>query len=795
MDDLTGINQELLEENAVLKRKILELQQSETGCSQTGESPKEGEALIRNYLDNAPDGIYMMDMKGNFLYGNRKCEDFIGYSKDDLIGKNFVETNILSEGSLQRAAELIQVHAEGRPAGPYEFELIDKKGRLVPVEVNTSLVRHRGKAVVLGFVRDITERKRADGELRKAEEKYRNIFENAVLGVFQSTPDGRFLSVNTAFAKMHGFESAEEMISATANIARDRYLESSDRERFKRLVGKRGTITSFEAPYRRKDGSTLWLSLNARIVRDSRGHVQYYEGTVQDITDSRRAKDALEESEERYRTAIEHSSDGVAIVKGERHVYVNRSFLSMFGYEDPEEFLGKGPYASVHPDDRERIMRINQERQKERYVPTRYEFKGMRKDGTAIHIEVSATRFVYQGEPATLAYLRDVTDRKHLESQLRQSQKMEAIGTLAGGVAHDFNNILAGILGFTEMVQDDMAPDSPEHHRLGLVLKGAHRGRDLVKQILTFSRKVEYDQKPVALGGIVEEGLKLLRPLLPATIEIQWNGSPGDDIIFADSAQIHQVLMNLCTNSAQAMGKKGGVLEISVTGDHFKKDSLPPGMKPGEYAVLTLRDTGSGIKPEVLERIFDPFFTTKVKGEGTGLGLSVVHGIVKSHGGSIRVESEPGKGSVFSIFLPKIKRSVGLTAGEELTSEGGKECILFVDDEDILVELNNTRLTQLGYEVVPTTSSLEALTIFKKEPGRFHLVITDYTMPDMTGVELAKKLLKVRSDVPIILCTGYNERISPDKARKAGIREFLLKPQGKHELDLAIRRVLDTRTE
>ena len=253
--------------------------------------------------------------------------------------------------------------------------------------------------------------------------------------------------------------------------------------------------------------------------------------------------------------------------------------------------------------------------------------------------------------------------------------------------------------------------------------------------------------------------------------------------------------MNLCTNGTQAMGKRG-VLEVIVSRDHFKRGShVPsPGMKPGEYVTLTVRDTGTGMKPEILERIFDPFFTTKAHGEGTGLGLSVVHGIVKSHGGFIKVESEPGKGSIFSVYLPKLKRQEALAAPEELPVTGGKECILFVDDEDLLVELNNELLTEFGYDVVATTSSLEALEIFKKEPHRFHLVITDYTMPDMTGVDLARKLLKVRNDMPIILCTGYNDDISPDKAKKAGIREFLLKPQGKRDLDMAIRRVLDVKT-
>ncbi len=328
------------------------------------------------------------------------------------------------------------------------------------------------------------------------------------------------------------------------------------------------------------------------------------------------------------------------------------------------------------------------------------------------------------------------------------------------------------------------------------MLKGAYRGRDLVRQILTFSRQAEHEPKPVALRDIVEEGLKLVRPLIPATTEIRVKTVTGGDMILADPAQIHQVLMNLCTNAAQAMARKGGVLKVTVTRGLFKdRDHVPvPDMKPGEYVTLTVSDTGPGIKPEVLERIFDPFFTTKTQREGTGLGLSVAHGIVKSHGGSIGVESTPGKGATFSVYLPRIELREVPVAGEEAPEKGGKECILFVDDEDLNVELNTERLTRLGYEVVATTSSLEALKIFKGEPRRFHLVITDYTMPRMTGVDLAREMLKVRGDIPIILCTGYNDSVSPDRARRAGIREFLLKPQDRQELDRAIRRVLNRKT-
>jgi signal transduction histidine kinase/ActR/RegA family two-component response regulator len=393
------------------------------------------------------------------------------------------------------------------------------------------------------------------------------------------------------------------------------------------------------------------------------------------------------------------------------------------------------------------------------------------------------------------ALQREVDERKKTEGQLRQAQKLEAIGTLAGGIAHDFNNILAGIIGFVEMVQEDVTPDSPEKKRLDLVLKGAHRGRDLVKQILSFSRHTNQDQKPAALNHIVEEGLKLLRPTLPSTINITTTGLDNDDVIYADPVQMHQVLMNLCTNAAHAMREKGGLLEIDLTRTTCAEGDPPPchDMKPGTYVVLTVRDTGHGMKPEIIERIFDPFFTTKEQGEGTGLGLSVLHGIVRNHRGYIAVESEPGKGSAFHIYFPKLEEHEKIETKQDLTTASGKERILVVDDEAIIVELNTQRLSRLGYEVSTRTSSVDALEFFRKEPDRFDLVVTDYTMPNMTGMDLARELMKIRPDIPIILCTGHSESISPETAKQGGIKAFLMKPIAKHDLARAVRRVLDSK--
>jgi CheY-like chemotaxis protein len=347
------------------------------------------------------------------------------------------------------------------------------------------------------------------------------------------------------------------------------------------------------------------------------------------------------------------------------------------------------------------------------------------------------------------------------------------------------------------MVKEDLAADSSQHRRIGLVLKGAKRGRDLVKQILMFSRQNRQELKPVALGEIVGEGLRLLRPTLPSTIEIRLKQLADDDTIYANSGQIHQVLMNLCTNAAHAMRETGGFLEIDISQATFAAEDpqLLPDMRPGAYVALTVRDTGRGMEPKILDRIFDPFYTTKGQGEGTGLGLSVVHGIIKSHGGYITARSEPGKGSTFQVYLPKSETQVSKVITGVIPVRGGKERVLFIDDEDILVDLGNERLTKLGYDVIATTSSIEALELFKKEPHKIDLVITDYTMPHLTGIDLATELLKVRADIPIILCTGHSNDVSPEIIKAAGIRELLMKPQSRDEIAQAIRRVLDAKSK
>jgi signal transduction histidine kinase/ActR/RegA family two-component response regulator len=384
-------------------------------------------------------------------------------------------------------------------------------------------------------------------------------------------------------------------------------------------------------------------------------------------------------------------------------------------------------------------------------------------------------------------------ERRKLEARLRQAQKMEAIGTLAGGVAHDFNNILAAMIGYTQLALLDATLTAESKHHLEQVLRGGDRARDLIGQILAFSRQTEQVQKPIDMGQTIRELLRLLRATLPSTIEIRQEIAPGTGTVLADPGQINQVLMNLCTNAAQAMPEKGGILEIRLDEialhDGYANRQLA--LPIGAYVRLIVADNGSGMPSEIRERIFDPYFTTKEPGEGTGLGLAMVHGIVKSHRGAIAVYSEPGQGTTFQVYLPRIDEETQPDQATSTSLPGGDERILFVDDEAPLAEIAAYMLERLGYQVVTRTSSLEALATFRADPQAFDLVITDQTMPQMTGLELAGRLLAMRKDLPIILCSGFSSTVNEKSLKDNGISDYIMKPVLIRELAESMRHVLN----
>jgi signal transduction histidine kinase/DNA-binding response OmpR family regulator len=397
----------------------------------------------------------------------------------------------------------------------------------------------------------------------------------------------------------------------------------------------------------------------------------------------------------------------------------------------------------------------------------------------------------------------DITERKRaedekveLEKQLQQAQKMESIGTLTGGIAHDFNNMLGVILGNTELAMDDVPEWNPAIHNLEEVKIASLRARDVIRQLLSFSRKSTQDKKSIKISSIITESIKLLRSSIPTTIDIRQNIPTDLDIIIADPTQIHQVIINLCTNASHAMEEDGGTLWVNLMNIELDKEmaAIYPDLNPGKYVKLSVEDTGCGIDPEIINQVFDPYFSTKAVGKGFGMGLSVVHGIVKGHGGSITVSSEPGKGAIFDLLFPAIEADLEASAESLELIPTGNERVLLVDDDELIVRVECQILERLGYQVTARTSSIEALETFRSQPEDYDFVISDMTMPDMTGDRLAQKILEIRPGIPVILCTGFSERMDDEKAKSIGVSALVMKPVAQKELAITIRNVLDAKS-
>lgn len=519
-----------------------------------------------------------------------------------------------------------------------------------------------------------------------------------------------------------------------------------------------------------------------------------------EILERRRAEEKRRESDERHRTILHTAMDGFWLADTEgRLLQVNESYCRMSGYSERELLALKISDLEVQ----ETSDDVSVHMQKLIAQGTdRFESRHRRKDGTILEIEVSVQYKPWEGG-RMVAFLHDITDRVlaekerlNLESQLREAQKMEAIGVLAGGIAHDFNNILSPIIGYTEMALDDDPELSPVQFELEQVLAAAHRAKDLVKQILAFSRRgPEQQMIPVDISRVVKEALRFLRASLPSSIEIRQNLQKG--VALADVTQLHQVIANLCTNAAHAMDSQG-VLDVSLTKVHLSVGDLSdlslPDLKPGAYLKLSVGDTGQGMSDETVQRIFEPYFTTKEMGKGTGLGLAVVLGIVKRHGAEIKVRRELGMGSVFDIYIPSAVEQPTAVFDPYRDLPGGSEKVLLIDDEQMIVHLGATILERLGYRVTAKTNARDALDLFLSDPHAFDLIITDYTMPGLTGIDLARAMGKARPGIPVLLCTGFSERLKDEDVEEAGIRRCVMKPLDSAKLAKLAREVLDAKS-
>lgn len=665
-------------------------------------------------------------------------------------------------------------------AGAHDYVIKGSLGRLVPA-VRRELADSEARR----------KRKVAEEALRESEERYRSIIENIPDVFYRTNGAGTIVMASPSAARLLGFESLEEVLGMQA---KDLWADPQGHSKILQRLDMHGIVRDFEAVIRKKDGSPRSVSVTSTFWKDRNGSIVGVEGLIRDITDRKQA----EEERIRLVTAIEQSAEAIIIVGTNWIIhYVNAAFETMSGYSRREAIGRHMGFLKSGTHNEEFYRNIRQTLSKGEVWSGR--ITNRKKDGSFYETEATGSPVRNQAGQIInyVSVHRDITRQVKLENHLRQAQKMEAIGTLAGGIAHDFNNILSAIMGYTEFAVLKLPDQSPVIRDLQQVLDAGRRASDLVKQILTFTRQTEQGKKPVEVGLIVKEVLKLLRSSLPATIQIRQELPVARQpaIVLADPTEIHQVLMNLCTNAAHAMRTKGGILSVklsdTVVDDVFL--SQHPDLRAGPYVRITVSDTGHGMDKAVMNRIFDPYFTTKGPGEGTGLGLSVVRGIVKNCNGLIIVDSTPEKGTDFDVFFPKIEENIQVEAQAASVLPTGTERILFVDDEEALALMGQKMLISLGYNVSIRTNPLEVLEAFRSDPYSLDLLVTDMTMPDLRGDELAKQLLAIRPDLPIILCTGFSELMNETLAKKMGIGEFIMKPYTKQKLAKAVRNLLGRR--
>jgi PAS domain S-box-containing protein len=556
-----------------------------------------------------------------------------------------------------------------------------------------------------------------------------------------------------------------------------------------------GKVEDFEAQVERADGEKIWVCLNAGAVYGDSGEISAIEGGLEDITERKRVESMIIQAKKDWESTFDSVEDIIVVFDGDMRVRRLNWALAKRLEIHPRDAVGKSCEEIFDPGAKKakvcpriKTMLGGGERAAEMRIPAL--------DGDFL---VTVSRFLGSEDPASeetalVVTAHDVSERKMLEDKLRQSQKMEAIGTLAGGIAHDFNNILGVMMGYSEMCLEQFGAEEAAKKRLKEIIKAGNRASDLIRQILTFSRQEESDLRPLKLAPAVKEIVRMLKASLPSNIEMKVELSGGPDTVRANLTQMHQVILNLCTNAAQAMPETGGAVSLALDlAGHGEEDrEARERLGDAPLARLTVEDSGKGIDPAIIHNIFDPFFTTRKGGGGTGMGLALVHGIVTSHGGAVTVQSEPGKGSAFRVYLPLTEGEVEAPAKEEQPAPKAKGRALVVDDEEELAEIGKTMLEGLGFEAVAVSSSLAALEAFNREPESFDLLLTDQTMPGLSGAELSARVLARRPDLPVIVCTGFSETLSREKARDMGIREYLLKPVLKKDLSAAIGRIYST---
>ena len=762
----------------------------------------------RELTDNLPQIVFEMDLDGRITFANQAVLTILGYQPEKVV-EGLKVNHFFPPSEHAKLSNRITRFHKGEVLDPEEYLLLRKDGSLFPGIIFSRPIMEGSTVVgIRGLIFDITQRKHAEEQLRESELRYRALFEGANDAILIFDEDS-IIDCN---------QKAEDLLKRT----RQEILSSSldelslpNREKLVaiqqceiNLIGPRNTKPAYiDWTCHLIDGTQIETELSISQFEMS-GNLLFH-ALIRDCTDRKIAEKELRESEFRFRLFFNTNPLGILLVDVDGQLLdANKAFLQDSGYTLPE--LCNRNCRDIMPQEHQTAVTqlitslrcgIDQ--------PNPLHVVYTTKQGDGIPISIHGWRVVDEAStPLYLGlFLRNLSDelllaeeKTALEKQVMQAQKSEAIGTLAGGIAHDFNNILGGIIGYTELALHSDFSLTPHrmHEYLERVLESGNRARDLVQQILRFTRHGTVIMEPIRLAPIIKESIRLLRSTLPTTIEIHQELESINDQILGDPTQIHQIVMNLGINAYHAMREHGGTLKISLERIilNAPKEYMSLTIPPGPYLLLQVTDTGTGIPPAIIERIFEPYFTTKKINEGSGLGLAVTRGIVKNHNGLIEMVSDPGRGTNARVYLPCSQIHEGSRPQEEeMPSVGQGENILIVDDEAFFLEVIEESLKLLNYTVTATRSSLKTLQLFRENPSKYDLIITDQTMPEMTGAQLAQEIRKIDANIPIILCTGYSETVTEQSAKYYGITNFLMKPINIGDLGNAVAQALSTAKE
>ncbi|HSV71353.1 MAG TPA: PAS domain-containing protein [Methylibium sp.] len=769
----------------------------------------ETETSYRALLEGMADGVFVSQDE-RFVFANPALSALLGWSLEEFIGTHF-EAVIAPEMLAVWTQRFWQRVGTGpEPPAHYEVPMMHRDGHRVRCELRASRVEFRGRTAVLGIVRDVGERRLAEERIASLHQRLALAIRGAGYGVWEYELDRGVLVWDEQMLRLYGMPAAHfdgsPAVWQTCVHPHDRATVD---ERFAALMAGE-SVDHFEFRILRvDDGALRHVEGTGYLQRDAEGQPRRLVGMNRDVTELRLAEAALRESEQRWNFALEGAGDGVwdwRVADGQA-VYSHR-WKEMIGYGDAEIGTAFDEWLSrVHPEDLPRAQAALESYFKGEATSYAVEFRMRCKDdswkwilarGLVVSRDADGRPLRMVGTHTDLSERKQAEQRRdQLESQLREAQKMEALGTLAGGIAHDFNNVLAAILGNVALARQDLPAAHPVAANLDLIERGSLRARSLVHQILAFSRRRPQVLTAQDLGPVVAESVQLLRATLPAVVELEGRIARRPLPVLADAMHVQQVLMNLCTNAWQALQGSSGRIEVGLAEalvvDGGVDAALPAGLAPGRYAHVWVSDNGCGMDAAACARVFEPFYTTKPDGQGTGLGLAVVHGIVSAHGGAISVRSEPGRGSTFHLCFPLVAAEAEAPGGAPSTHAaplGGGEHVLYVDDDELMVITVQSLLTRAGYRVTTRADGRSALAVVEAAPRDIDLVVSDYNMPGYSGLELAQALAALRADLPVVISSGFISEALQAEARALGVRGLLHKENTVEELGPLVRRLL-----